>query len=389
MPTLQLFGHRSLLRPNSRTTATAIWLAIPIVIGCWTVCVHCTAHWPGGILWGLAALSVGAIVGFLFGIPRVLQADRPSDANGAASVTPTPDGYRVQVNTNLEQISDWLTKIIVGVGLINLGNLGPLLTRASRYVGASFGPEPANEHFACGLLLYFSIMGFALGYLLTRLYLTGAFVAADRAATSSEEFRGELEREVRAADSTSKGLPSDAQVAAAERLGRVALSVDEPVLRRQVEELAREYERTRSSMRAGMERTRRHDEIVVRMRTLGMAARFLLPELTNSSSPGMRLVAIALLEVTPDRGYLAWLADRFAAEAERPFVVYHAAIALCAASSQLDPSDVEPHLSIALSRAAQLKPDGPRSQILAEATKNLERRRGDQANSAVMNPAGR
>ena len=358
---------------------TAIWLAIPVVIGGWVVRVHCSEHWSGGLLWGLAALSAGAIVGFLFGIPRILQTDRPSELGATGTALPSSVGYRVQVNTNLEQISDWLTKIIVGLGLINLSKFGTYAGLISTYVGASFGPDPANAHFACALLLYFSVMGFALGYLLTRLYLTAAFVAADRAAASPEEFRSELERETRKGDSTSKGLPSPSQVEAAERLGRMAVDVDEPVVRRQVEELAREYERARSSMPAGTERTKRLDEIVLRMRTLGLAAQFLLPELTTSSSPGMRLVAIALLEIKPDRNYLDWLAKRFESDAERPFVVYHAAIALCTATQQLDPEDVESPLAVATDKVARMRPDAARDQVLARAADSLARKKREQA----------
>jgi hypothetical protein len=359
-----------------RTAVTAIWLAIPVLVGVWVVRVSCAANWSGGLLWGLAALSVGALVGFLFGIPRILQSDQPAapvSVSAGASVR-SGGAYRVQVNTNLEQISDWLTKIIVGLGLINLSKIGSSFVHISEYVGSSFGADAANAHFACALLIYFSAMGLLLGYLLTRLYLTGAFVAADRAAASPEEFRSELEREARAGDSNSKDLPSEAQVAAAERMGVIALGVDEPVVRRQVEDLSREYERARSSMRAGPERTRHLDEIVLRMRTLGMAGRFLLPELTASSSPGMRLAAIAMLEVTPDRQYLTWLADRFDDNVERPFVVHHAAVALCTAAAQLDPRDVQPALALARDRAASLKPDGSREQILIKAGQTLERR---------------
>jgi hypothetical protein len=299
-----------------------------------------------------------------------MQTDARPDASGAAS----SEGYRLQVNTNLEQISDWLTKIIVGLGLIQLGKLPGYLVRASSYVGQTFGKDDSYAHFACALLLYFSVMGFTLGYLLTRLYLTGAFAAADRAAMSPQAFREELERAARTGDKTSQGVPSDSQVAAAERVGQLALRVDEPVIRQQVEALAREYERTRSSMRAGSDRTRRLDEIVVRMRTLGLAARFLLPELTVSNSPGLRLTAIALVAVTPEHDYLEWLIDRFQPTAERPFVVYHAAVALCSAAGSLDPADVKPAIERAQEMAKQLRADAPRDNVLAKAMATVEAR---------------
>ena len=67
----------------------------------------------GGLL-GLGAIAIGGLLGFLFGIPRTIQSNEK-----------TRDEFRQVVNTNLEQISDWLTKILVGVGLTQLNNLPP------------------------------------------------------------------------------------------------------------------------------------------------------------------------------------------------------------------------------------------------------------------------
>src|SRR5262245_18087314 len=72
---------------------------------------------------GAAALAGGVLVGFIFGIPRSLQEDRPAatptDAAGATTpvagttgLTDRPLAYAG--NTSLEQISDWLTNILVG-----------------------------------------------------------------------------------------------------------------------------------------------------------------------------------------------------------------------------------------------------------------------------------
>jgi hypothetical protein len=54
-----------------------------------------------GVIVFAAAFAVGALVGFLFGIPRRLQREGLS----------APIGPSLVVNTNLEQIFDWLTKI--------------------------------------------------------------------------------------------------------------------------------------------------------------------------------------------------------------------------------------------------------------------------------------
>jgi hypothetical protein len=62
-----------------------------------------------GLMVVAASTLVGAIVGFLFGLSRTVE--RP----GAPAFMTS--------STNLEQISDWLTKILVALGLVQLGKL--------------------------------------------------------------------------------------------------------------------------------------------------------------------------------------------------------------------------------------------------------------------------
>ncbi|CAN5905956.1 hypothetical protein BH23GEM7_BH23GEM7_01630 [soil metagenome] len=136
------------------------------------------------VLVALASFACGAALGFLFGIPRVLQHDtisprgglRADQADDPASYAGT--GYRLQVNTNLEQISDWLTKIIVGLGLIHLGELPGRIQDMLTWITPSPGATNAPA-VAISVILSFTIIGFFVGYLMTRLYLTGAFARAD------------------------------------------------------------------------------------------------------------------------------------------------------------------------------------------------------------------
>src|SRR5262245_13845481 len=67
------------------------------------------------IICGMHAL-VGGIIGFLFAIPRSRQSDirpQPADTAAIGAVAQAPHGRQSDyaANTNLEQISDWLTKI--------------------------------------------------------------------------------------------------------------------------------------------------------------------------------------------------------------------------------------------------------------------------------------
>ena len=122
------------------------------------------------LLLGLAALLGGGLVGFLFGVPRQLQ-----EARSAGD--PSTSGYAG--NTNLEQISDWLTKILVGVGLTQILQIPGQIQRLTSFLAPALGNESSSQVFALGLLGYFSIAGFLIGYLSTRLLLARAFEQAD------------------------------------------------------------------------------------------------------------------------------------------------------------------------------------------------------------------
>lgn len=131
------------------------------------------------MLWALATYATGFGIGFLFGIPKVLQKESPG-VDTSSEVE-----YAQKVNTNLEQISDWLTKIIVGLGLVQLQQIPGFIKRVSIWAATSLplaaGINPNQvAAFSTALLVYFSITGFLAGYLLTRLYLAGAFRRADK-----------------------------------------------------------------------------------------------------------------------------------------------------------------------------------------------------------------
>ncbi|MFN8445628.1 MAG: hypothetical protein U0175_32855 [Caldilineaceae bacterium] len=128
-----------------------------------------------------AALIVGGLIGFLFGIPRTLQneSDVPKPASETAGEQTVPVVY--QANTNLEQISDWLTKILVGVGLTQLTNLWTGLQAAAAVLQPGLGDRMAATSMALAILIYFPVCGFLFTYLWTRLFLAGAFRKADLA----------------------------------------------------------------------------------------------------------------------------------------------------------------------------------------------------------------
>lgn len=111
------------------------------------------------LLIGGSSIAIGCLIGFVFGIPR-LVADSTSSIN-------TTNKY--VGNDNLVQISDWLTKIIVGVGLTNLTQIPNYLQSLGAYLGGAIGGTRNGEVAAISIVLYFLICGFLLSYLWTRL----------------------------------------------------------------------------------------------------------------------------------------------------------------------------------------------------------------------------
>lgn len=115
-----------------------------------------------GVLWivATAAWMSGTSLGFLFGVPRVRAAEAAGDTSDPqTSIVP---------NTNLEQISDWLTKIIVGATLVQLGPLAKAVGELSVFVGRSLGTPPTvldGAAISGGVLVFYFAAGFIWGYL--------------------------------------------------------------------------------------------------------------------------------------------------------------------------------------------------------------------------------
>jgi hypothetical protein len=70
--------------------------------------------------------------------------------------------------------------------------------------------------------------------------------------------------------------------------------------------------------------------IAAKMRTLALAADPFTAEFAgDNDSPGKRLAAICILQLTPSMEWVDWLADRM--KVEQPFVFFHASVALLSA----------------------------------------------------------
>lgn len=105
-------------------------------------------------------LLVGGLLGFLFGVPRAAHlpertSAKPEESKTASTETTSADAGRNEYrpNTNLEEVSDWLPKILGGVGLTQLINAPPRAVEFGAYFGPALGGGAVGERFAICVLI--------------------------------------------------------------------------------------------------------------------------------------------------------------------------------------------------------------------------------------------
>jgi CheY-like chemotaxis protein len=139
-----------------------------------------------------AGSAVGAFIGFLFGIPRRLQESGAQAAKELPDLPQQPQ-LRWAGNTSLEQFSDWLTKIIVGVGLTQLLNVPNALASLGKVVGPALGGFSGSAAFGTLEFVYFVIGGFFTAYLWTSLRLTALLVSSEEEAKRAQAHETDIQ----------------------------------------------------------------------------------------------------------------------------------------------------------------------------------------------------
>ncbi|MFE0459726.1 hypothetical protein ACFW1A_10750 [Kitasatospora sp. NPDC058965] len=135
-----------------------------------TAAAHPLSALGAGVMIACATAIGGALLGFLFGIPH---------SRSAAQQTTGGPGGEYSANTNLEQVSDWLTKLLLGVGLTQLGRIWQGVRQLGHALAPALGGRGDAAPFAAALVLYFLVLGFLAGWLATRLLLAGVLTQAD------------------------------------------------------------------------------------------------------------------------------------------------------------------------------------------------------------------
>ena len=173
------------------------------------------------LLMASACTVSGWLLGLLFGIPRSLARPSstvaPSAQDNAAGADVSKRNATSRANTNLEDISDWLTKTIVGVGLTQLYTipkfLGDLARDADQY---GFHWQSAGHLLTLLIVFYFAPGGFWLGYVGTRTMLAQLFDATDKSLNADEVQKAASPKNLQASE---QGIrPPDASLAAIDQV---------------------------------------------------------------------------------------------------------------------------------------------------------------------------
>jgi hypothetical protein len=108
-----------------------------------------------------AVLVAGILIGFLFGIPKKQKAvaDTTTASSQSSQVNRSLSYY--DDNTNLEEISDWLTKIIIGLSLIEFQQIRDEAIETSQNIAKIFICMPPEIGYVIGFstLIFFSGQG--------------------------------------------------------------------------------------------------------------------------------------------------------------------------------------------------------------------------------------
>jgi hypothetical protein len=143
-----------------------ILLTLFIVGYSWSSCQGMGTAISVLILVGFASISVGFIVGHLFAFPRAR-----GESEGVSSL---------QVNNNLAEVSDWVTKMMLGIGLSQFNELSLSMQSVALYVSNAIVCQPNDMTFSMTLMIVSVVLGFFTGFQYTRLSLSKQYSLADK-----------------------------------------------------------------------------------------------------------------------------------------------------------------------------------------------------------------
>lgn len=156
---------------------TTAWVLGGLSFGLTLVAYKNDVEVSSAFLWAMAYFILGGLGGFTFGVPKIISLN---DQIGALQISKlssqTSQRNAIQENTNLTQISDWLTKIIIGAGLVQLRDIPGFVMRVARKMALGMAENPVKIEsvnvFCAAIIIFFTTFGFASGYIIMRLIIS-------------------------------------------------------------------------------------------------------------------------------------------------------------------------------------------------------------------------
>jgi Putative Ig domain len=163
LPSLGRFGHLT-------SWLGILALGIPVLAGAWIVIYAFTTPGSHGTYLGVAMLTataaflIGCLIGFLFGVPRVVSSGQ-ARLGQSSEYTPS---------SNLSEVSDWLTKLLLGAGLVQLTHLGAPIGSLINHIAAALHTTSSYAEAAkvtAGTIVFgYVAIGLLDGYVVTTMW---------------------------------------------------------------------------------------------------------------------------------------------------------------------------------------------------------------------------
>lgn len=172
------------------------------------------------ILTVIAAFFIaGCVLGFIFGIPKKYQNKQAAvqlDKYGKP-LQPTDPNYTD--NSSLEEISDWITKIIIGLSMVQFHAILKMIADAAGNINTSLkGAICADQSchlnfyvFSYALIIFYPIVGAIIGYLWTRIEFPYILDQKDRDLREANRERDKAENKLNRARELNKLKEEDLQ----------------------------------------------------------------------------------------------------------------------------------------------------------------------------------
>jgi hypothetical protein len=251
----------------------------------------------------------------------------------------------IAANTNLEQISDWLTKIIVGVSLTQLFTIKRNAIHLFNAMAPSLGHGETAAAFAGAEVVYFSILGFFMGWLYARLRLGEEMRYADALANltdkyleMTDKYLGLVKRAETAGDPGTAQVAKDAAAATAGVVVSGGTAAPPPA---GPADMAVRYNQLRATQVSSPARTTQLEDVVRQARWLPRNQKFAAQDVRSmfqTSDDGSRVVALGIMQGDVSSADLESVLDAIR-NSRSAFEQYHALVVASLLAPTLNPAD--------------------------------------------------